>query len=130
MPTYIGLLRYTEQGIKAIKDSPKRREAAAKAIASLGGKLVHSYLTLGRYDVVFAKGFSLLATDRAEEFFDVARRIESVLRPRTGVLLFWGATHPFSATPLATFAGPPGRITGGQRQGAAPCTGPSTSPKS
>ena len=40
------------EGIKAIKDSPKRREAASKAIASLGGKLVHSYLTLGRYDVV------------------------------------------------------------------------------
>jgi uncharacterized protein with GYD domain len=52
MPKYISLLRFTEQGIKAVKDHPKRREAAAKAIESLGGKLLHTYLTMGRYDVV------------------------------------------------------------------------------
>jgi len=52
MPTYIGLMKYTEQGIKAVKDHPKRREAAAKAIEAMGGKLLHSYLTLGKYDVV------------------------------------------------------------------------------
>jgi uncharacterized protein with GYD domain len=52
MPTYIALMRYTEQGIKAVKDSPKRREAAAKAIEAMGGKLLHSYLTMGQYDVV------------------------------------------------------------------------------
>ena len=52
MPTYVSLLSFTEQGIKAIKDHPKRRAAAAKAIAGLGGKLVHTYLTLGRFDLV------------------------------------------------------------------------------
>ena len=52
MPTYIGLLRFTSQGAKSMKDSPKRREAAAKAIESLGGKLLHTYLTMGRYDFV------------------------------------------------------------------------------
>jgi len=52
MPTYVSLLRFTEQGIKTIKDHPKRRAAAAKTIAGLGGKLVHSYLTMGRYDIV------------------------------------------------------------------------------
>ncbi len=52
MPTYISLLRLTGQGAKAIKESPKRRELAAKAIESLGGKLVHTYLTMGRYDFV------------------------------------------------------------------------------
>ncbi len=52
MPTYIALLRLTSQGAKALKDSPKRRDAAAKAIESLGGKLVHTYLTMGRYDFV------------------------------------------------------------------------------
>jgi uncharacterized protein with GYD domain len=45
-------MRYTEQGIKAVKDSPRRREAAAKAIEAMGGKLLHSYLTMGQYDVV------------------------------------------------------------------------------
>jgi len=52
MPTYVGLLRYTEQGIKAIKDSPKRRVAAEKAVAAMGGRIVHTYLTMGRYDLV------------------------------------------------------------------------------
>jgi uncharacterized protein with GYD domain len=52
MPTYVGLLRFTDQGIKAIKDSPKRRAAAEKAVAAMGGKIVHTYLTLGRYDLV------------------------------------------------------------------------------
>ncbi len=52
MPTYISLLKFTSQGVTNIKDHPKRRRAAAKAIAGLGGKLVSTYLTLGRYDVV------------------------------------------------------------------------------
>ena len=52
MPTYVSLMRFTGQGVKSVKDSPKRRAAAAKAIAGLGGKLVHTYLTMGRYDFV------------------------------------------------------------------------------
>ena len=52
MPTYVSLMRFTEQGIKAVKDHPKRREAAAKWIEGQGGKLLHTYLTMGRYDVV------------------------------------------------------------------------------
>jgi len=52
MPTYISLMRFTEQGIKAVKDHPKRREAAAKGIEAMGGKLLHTYLTMGRYAVV------------------------------------------------------------------------------
>ena len=52
MPTYVGLLRYTDQGIKAIKDGPKRRAAAEKAVKAMGGRIVHTYLTLGRYDLV------------------------------------------------------------------------------
>jgi uncharacterized protein with GYD domain len=52
MPTYVGLLRYTEQGIKAIKDGTKRRVAAEKAVKAMGGRIVHTYLTLGRYDLV------------------------------------------------------------------------------
>jgi uncharacterized protein with GYD domain len=52
MPTYISLLKFTSQGITNIKDHAKRRRAAAKAIAGLGGKLVSSHLTLGRYDLV------------------------------------------------------------------------------
>lgn len=52
MPTYISLLKYTQKGIAEVKDSSKRRRAAEKAVAALGGKVLHTYLTLGRYDLV------------------------------------------------------------------------------
>jgi uncharacterized protein with GYD domain len=52
MPTYISLMKFTEQGIRNVKDHPKRRDNAAKGIESMGGKLLHTYLTMGRYDIV------------------------------------------------------------------------------
>ncbi len=52
MPKYIVLGKFTAEGIKNIKDSPKRLEAANKLAESLGGKIVKFYYTLGRYDFV------------------------------------------------------------------------------
>lgn len=52
MPTYISLINYTDQGIRNIKDSPKRLDAAKKLLKDLGGELKQFYLTLGRYDIV------------------------------------------------------------------------------
>ncbi len=52
MPTYISLINYTEQGIRDIKDAPKRVTAAKKLLASMGGKMRGYYLTLGSYDIV------------------------------------------------------------------------------
>jgi uncharacterized protein with GYD domain len=39
MGTYISLLHFTRQGSLNIKDSPKRRAAATKVIAGMGGTL-------------------------------------------------------------------------------------------
>lgn len=50
METYIILGKYTAQGIAQIKESPARVEAARKAIAAAGGKMIAWYLTMGRYD--------------------------------------------------------------------------------
>ncbi len=52
MGTYIGLINYTEQGIRNIKDSPKRAEAARKVIRDMGGDMTGLYLTMGAYDLV------------------------------------------------------------------------------
>jgi uncharacterized protein with GYD domain len=52
MPTYITLLKLTEQGIKNIKDAPARVEQAAKAMESGGGKFIGFYLVMGEYDYV------------------------------------------------------------------------------
>ncbi|MCH7984903.1 MAG: GYD domain-containing protein [Chloroflexi bacterium] len=50
MPTYISLLKYTQQGVKDIKNSPGRIEAARKAIEEVGGKLLSYHVTMGQYD--------------------------------------------------------------------------------
>ncbi len=52
MPTYISLIEYTEQGIKNIKESPARADAARKLLQSLGGNMKELYLTMGEYDLV------------------------------------------------------------------------------
>jgi uncharacterized protein with GYD domain len=52
MKTYIILLNYTEQGIKKIKESPARLDAARKAAEAVGGKLKEWYLVMGQYDAV------------------------------------------------------------------------------
>ena len=52
MPTYISLLRYTQQGIATIKQSPTRLEAAKEAYLRAGGELKGFYLTMGQYDAV------------------------------------------------------------------------------
>ena len=52
MPTYITLIRYTEQGVKTFKDLPGRLEETRKAGEALGTKLNAFYLTMGQYDAV------------------------------------------------------------------------------
>ena len=52
MPTYISLIHYTDQGIRSIKESPKRLEAGKKLLKELGGELKQFYLTMGPYDIV------------------------------------------------------------------------------
>ena len=52
MPTYIVLNNWTDQGIRNVKDSPKRLDATRKAIEAAGGKVLGYYLTMGRYDSV------------------------------------------------------------------------------
>ncbi len=52
MPTYISLLRFTQQGAEKIKDSPARLERAKSAMKAAGGELKAFYLTMGRYDAV------------------------------------------------------------------------------
>jgi uncharacterized protein with GYD domain len=57
MPHYVSLLRYTQQGIARVKDSPSRLDAARKAAAAAGGKIHDWYLTMGQYDAVLIVEF-------------------------------------------------------------------------
>ena len=52
MPTYLSLMNYTDQGIRNVKDSPKRLDATRKTLQKLGGDVKAFYLTQGTYDGV------------------------------------------------------------------------------
>jgi uncharacterized protein with GYD domain len=52
MPTYIVLASFTEQGIRNIKDSPKRADAFKEMAKKSGATVKELYWTLGQYDVV------------------------------------------------------------------------------
>jgi uncharacterized protein with GYD domain len=53
MPTYIVLGQFTEQGIRNVKDTSKRADAAKELAKKLGAKVLDLYWTIGRYDVAF-----------------------------------------------------------------------------
>jgi uncharacterized protein with GYD domain len=52
MPTYIKLLKLTDQGSKDIMNAPARIEEATKLFQKMGGKVVGVYLVMGEYDYV------------------------------------------------------------------------------
>ena len=52
MPTYIMLMKYTEDGIKKIGEAPQRTENLNKMIEAAKGKVIGHYGTMGEYDRV------------------------------------------------------------------------------
>ena len=52
MPTYICLMRWTQQGISKVKESPARLDAGRKAFKNLGVEIRDVYLTMGRFDLI------------------------------------------------------------------------------
>jgi uncharacterized protein with GYD domain len=57
MPHFVNLIRYTQQGIAKIKESPARLEAAKRTAEKAGGKIHAWYLTMGQYDAVIISEF-------------------------------------------------------------------------
>src|SRR5262245_43732693 len=52
MPTFILTLNWTEQGIRAVKDAPKRSQAAKELAKKLGVEVKQVYLTSGERDLL------------------------------------------------------------------------------
>jgi uncharacterized protein with GYD domain len=51
MASYICLIQFTEQGIRNIKNTVKRGDAAVAEAEKLGMKIVEEFWTMGAYDV-------------------------------------------------------------------------------
>ena len=52
MPTFILTLNWTDQGIRAVKDAPKRSQAAKELAKKLGVEVKQVYLTSGEHDLL------------------------------------------------------------------------------
>lgn len=52
MPTYIRLVRLTDEGRKAVKQGKSMTDEAARVFQENGGRIVSLWGTLGRYDFV------------------------------------------------------------------------------
>ena len=52
MARYIMLVNWTDQGIRNVKDSPKRLDAARNAAKGVGAEIKDFYMTMGDHDIV------------------------------------------------------------------------------
>jgi len=52
MPTFISMMSWTDQGIRSVKDSPKRLAAAREAAKKLGVEIKQVFLTTGEFDLL------------------------------------------------------------------------------
>lgn len=52
MPRYVGLMNWTDQGIRSAKDTVKRRRQVEESFAKMGITLETVLWTQGRYDLV------------------------------------------------------------------------------
>jgi uncharacterized protein with GYD domain len=52
MATYVMLVHWTEQGMRQVKESPKRLDTAKRALKEMGGEFKAFYMTMGDYDLV------------------------------------------------------------------------------
>jgi uncharacterized protein with GYD domain len=62
MPTYISLMNWTDQGVREVKNSPQRLDAAKALAKRFGGEFKQFYLTMGEYDMVAITEFPNDAT--------------------------------------------------------------------
>ncbi len=79
MPLYVSLINWTQEGVKKVKESPKRAEAFRAAAKKAGCEVKEVLWTMGRYDAVaiteaaddatmsrLALGLAMLGTVRTE----------------------------------------------------------------
>jgi uncharacterized protein with GYD domain len=66
MPTYAALINWTDQGVRTVKDSPQRLDAAKKELEKLGGKLTSFHMTQGMYDAILM--FEVPSDEAAAKF--------------------------------------------------------------
>jgi uncharacterized protein with GYD domain len=88
MATYIVLANYTDQGIRNIKDTPKRTEAVAEMAKKTGVTVKETFWTLGTYDFV-----SILEAPNDETVIAFGMSVGALGNVRTQTLRAFSATE-------------------------------------
>ncbi|MBV8915544.1 MAG: GYD domain-containing protein [Acetobacteraceae bacterium] len=52
MTTYVVLANWTDQGVRNIRDSAKRWDAAKRMLQDMGGSIRDFYMTMGEFDLI------------------------------------------------------------------------------
>jgi uncharacterized protein with GYD domain len=86
MPTFMMSLNWTDQGIRAIKESPKRSEAARDLAKKVGVEIKHLYLTAGDTDLVL-----FVDAPSGENVAKFALAVSSLGNVRTRTARAWSA---------------------------------------
>jgi uncharacterized protein with GYD domain len=81
MATYLLLARWTDQGVKNIKESPARIESFKKSARSVGAEIREVYVALGHYDTV-----SLVSAPDDDSMCKLALALGSLGNARTQTL--------------------------------------------
>ena len=72
MVTYVMLTKFTDQGIRNAKDSPKRAETFKQMAATFGATVKELFWTQGQYDIV-------TVVDAPDEISTTARSCQLVV---------------------------------------------------
>ena len=52
MPVYVTLFKWTDTGVRDVKDAPAKIAESRKTAEELGGQVLGLYVTMGDYDLV------------------------------------------------------------------------------
>jgi uncharacterized protein with GYD domain len=86
MLTFICTLGWTEQGIKAVKDAPKRAKAAQELAKKVGVDIKNVYMTSGDDDIML-----ILETESGDNVAKFALALSSQGNVRTRTVRAWSA---------------------------------------
>ena len=81
MATYLMLLNWTDQGIRTVKESPKRLDAGKKLAKDLGGEIKTVYMTHGSFDLAL-----VVEMPNDEKLASFVLKVESFGNVRTTTL--------------------------------------------
>jgi len=88
MPTFICSLSWTEQGIRSVKDAPKRAQAARELAKKVGVEIKQVYLTSGDRDFVV-----ILDSANEDNVAKFAMAVSSQGNVRTNTVRAWSESE-------------------------------------